>query len=458
MATQLLTEINKAHSRCFRKAYIKRRDAFTGAFEADWFEITEDVKRWGQIKTSVDITSANKIKFNSAAITCANDDGKFNEEISPNSYWFNYATRQRSLVKIEYGYLKQELNNGIWTNRDYTNESYWGKAYWGRDYWGASASSANFVGILSGDQEVNDSNQVVLKIQPLTQVFVDYPAQKIEGWTSTGITASRFVEMLRDQTDGSSNFVFRPFFGNTTSGFEIATTTNLYTNLNTSGAEDIIDKNCWQVIEKLCQAENYIPQVKQGQIFSFGPRTAASTTSFSFYGIGTPKNENPITIKKINSFGAKISNYYSRVQVKFLPEDTTTSYVVEESAIEVAGGNAPWNYGYRTFSIDNNWIANTAAAAAIALNLFNDLSALKREIEMTTSFIPHLSVLDLVDVTYDTSVVSGDTLWDINSWDTELTWDYAVGDNIQLSAEEFKVISISIDLDRLECGFVLRES
>jgi len=456
MVSTLTKEIGKAHSRCFRRCFIKRRGAVTGAFESDWFEISDDVKKWGKIGSSVDVKSANKIKFNSVNLKFANDDGKYNSEDSPSSYWFGYANQQRTLLKIEYGFIDQSFTDGVWSSSEFPQSSRWGLSKWGKFSWGAT--SKTFAGLISGDQPTSDKNEAALKIKPLTQVFVDYPAERIDGWTATGITASKFIEMLRDQTDGSSNFVFRPFFGNSVGGFDIATTTNIYPNLNTSSAKDVIDKTCWQVIEKLSQAENYIPQIKSGEIFKFGPKDITTTTSFDFYGAGTPNNEHPITIKKINKYGPKLSNYYSRVQLRYIDTDTETSYQTAESQIEVAGGNAPWNYGYRTFGFENTWITDTITAATITDNLFSELGALKKELDFNASFIPQLEILDFVSVTYDSSPIDGISLWDQNSWDTELTWDASTGDNIQISNEEFKIISVTIDLDKLETKFILRET
>ena len=451
-------KVIESHTRAYRRAFIKRRNLTTGQFEDNWFEISEDVKKWGKINSSVDITSNNKVKFNNISLRVANDEGKFNPEDNPNSYWFNFANRQRTLVRIDFGFLTQTLGaDGIWTTSREPGGGIWDEAEWDVDIWDVEGANS-FVGILSGDQLASSKNETSLLIKPLTQVFVDYPARKIDGWTSTGITASKFVEMLRDQTDGSGNFVFRPFFNNSADFFEIVTTTAVYPNLNTSTAKDIIDKNCWQVVEKLTQAENFVPQVKHNGIFKFGPKNISTSSSFSFYGAGVGGQDNGVSIKKINSFGKKMSNYYSRVQLKWQEADTSTSYEVQESQIEVAGGNGPWNFGYRTFSFENLWINSTATAATLTAALFTELSSLKREINFTSSFVPNLDILDFIDVSYDTGTVRPETLWDENDWDTELTWDDAQGDTIFLENEEFKILNVAHDLDKLETTFIARET
>jgi len=431
------TQIKRPKSRVFRRAYLKRRDASTGLFESDWQEISDDIKKWSKISSSIDTSKPFRLRFNGMKVVVANDEGKYNPEDNELSFWSGYASRQRSLFKIETGFQEFNQSAGIW------------------DITELPTSSTAFVGVLAGDMMASDKNELALNIKPLTSVFQDYPARNLDFYTSTGLTAQQFMEGLRDQTDGSGSFIFRPFFQDTTTYWDIASSTTNYPNLTTQTADDIIDKNVWQVVEKLSEAENKIPYIQRDGTFNFRSREALTSASqFSFYGVGSFDTKYGMTIKNISAYGKKISDYYSRVEVKWSKEDTYTSYQVKEATFQVNGDNNPWNLGHKTFKIENYYLQDETAAASIANVVFDELSNLKDFTEFTTSFVPHLELLDIIKMNYNSSGVPAlDSVWDANSWDDELTWDFSEQGGIYMDDKEFKILSIDIDLDKLQCKF-----
>jgi len=443
MATvKSLSKANK--TKVFRRAYVKRRLVSTGLFETDWQEISEDIKRWGTIKSEVDTFRASKFRLSTLMLKVANDDGRYNPETDDASLWFGYASRERSLVKIEAGYVDESLGaDGIWVRNEFPTDT------------------TAYVGVMSGEILLNDQNSVTLRVKPLTQVFREFPAQLLTGWTSTGITASDFIFMLRDMTDGSSNYLFRPFFGDTTSNWNVSTTTVTYSDLNTSSAKDIIDANCWQVIQKLAESENFVPYVSRSGVFNFGSKTSVTaTTAWEFYGINTYNTEYGNTIKKIKNFGFKKTNYYSRVSVRYVDTDTETSYSIVEATMAVAGDNAVWNLGHRILNIENFWIPNTVTADALAQTIFDDASVIRNHLEFTTSFIPQIEILDRIEVSYDSADKSPQSRWDFNNWSPgsdELYWDDSRGDSLVMSSKAFKILSAKINLDKMECDYIVRE-
>lgn len=436
----IIDEIKKPKERIFRRAYVKRRLKSTGLFEDDWQEITRDVKRWGKIKVAADDERTLFYNFTSLNVQVANDEGTYNPEDDESSLWYDYASLQRSLFKIETGFLHATLaSSGIWSRTEYPT------------------NSTSFVGVISGDIYLTDKNTVTIKVKPLLQIFQDYPARNLN-YTSTGYTASEFLDMVWDHQDADGSYVFRPFFGNTTSNWLITTTTTNYINLNTSTSDDVIDSTCWEIVEKLAETENYVPYISKDGKFSFGPKTIASSTSYEFYGAGNYNTEYGHTIKKINKYGQKITKYYSRVQIKFKDEDTSTAYALKEATLTVSGENDPWNYGHRTLEIENFWMQTSSVADPIAQSLFDEYSTLKNEIQFTTSFIPHLSPLERIAISYDSTSKNPASRWDLNDWDTELIWDDSSGDAIKLDGAEFKSLSIELNLDKLETKFTARET
>jgi hypothetical protein len=344
-----------------------------------------------------------------------------------------------------------EWDEAIWDDDDE-------QAIWDSDY------PTVFTGIISGDISASDKNDISFNLKPLSSVFEDFAAKNISGYTSTGLTASQFITLLRDQTDGSSNYIFRPFFGNTTSNWEVSTTSNVYTALSTTTASDVFDQTVWQIIEKLAEAENFVSFVTADGIFKFISRDAASSvSSFAFYGAGQFSSVYGHTIKSIESYGRKLSKYYSRVRIKYREADTITSYETVEAAFSVSPSSSPWVLGDRSIDIENKFFATSTAAQAAALRIFNEVSALKREVSFKTSFVPGLDIFSIFNIYYDPNPVSVNSLWDQNSWasDTstanDLMWDLSGGDQIVIPGAEFKFLSFELDLDNMENHFLARE-
>ena len=468
MSMDINTLIKAPMSNVFRRAMIKRRDLNTGLFEESWVNISKDVKSYGKITQQLDSARRYKFTFGNAKLVMENSNGEYNPHTDLGSLWYGYLSQQRTLVRLEAGYLYSQKNaNGIWVNSEFPSDSLWDDNAWDApdSLWDATTSSAMFTGVISGDIVLGDNNDVVFNIKPLISIFQEYPARNLSGWTSTGLTASQFVTMVRDQTDGSGNFIFKPFFGNTSTNFDISTTVNVYGNLNTSGAEDVIDKNVWEVIEKLAEAENFLPYVTKTGIFKFISRdTVATSTVFQFHGTGSFNGTYGHTIKKVSSYGFKQSKYYSRVEIKFSDVTTTTSFAVVESTLTVSGTNNPWVLGAKTLKIENVYIQNTSTAITLATNIFNDVSALKNEVEFETTFVPHLEIFDRISIFYDPNPFTNSNLWDQKNWaadDTstsdDLIFDKTNYDALLLEGQEFKFLSFETDLDNFSNKFIARE-
>jgi hypothetical protein len=452
----IYSEIKNPRGRVFKKLYIKRRLASTGLFETDWQEITEDVKSWGSISKSIDHVRYSRVRFSDVGIVMGNDYGRYNPEDDESSLWFGYASQQRTLLKIEAGFIHQTLGADL----IYTNTL-------------LPSDPTVFIGVIQGDISISDSNEIALPVKPLLQVFRDFSTRNLTGLTTTGMTAAQFIACLRDQTDGSSNYIFRPFFGDTTSNWEYTSSSIVYkdissnfqsaqpTDTSTSLIQnDFLDMNVWDVIERLAEAENQIPYITRTGKFRFVPRSAnTSTAQYGFFGRGYPSGQIGTTIKKVNGYKKKISDFYSRVEVKWNDIATSTAVVATQSAM-VVGNNTAWNYGHRTYSIDNPWVATITSAQAIASAIFEAASSIPNEIDFSTSFVPHLEVLDLVAVNYLSSEADGSNYWDLNDWaedtvtanDSDLIWSR--GDALDFQGDEFKLTSITINLDSLECRFV----
>ncbi len=466
--SDILRLIKSPSSKVFRRAKIKRRSSVTGLFESDWLDISQDVKSYGKVKSEIDPARLFKFSFSNAKLVMANDEGKYNPEDNEASLWNGYLNQQRTLVKIEAGYIKASLgSSGQMVLTEFPHASLWDEALFDEpDYlWDDTVSQTMFTGVISGDIPLSDKNEVVFNIKPLTSILQEFPARNLTGWTSTGMTASQFITMIRDQQDTGGNYIFRPFFGDTTAMWDISTTTNIFANLNTSTAQGVIDKTVWDVVEKLAEAENFVPYISKEGLFRFVSRNSNTTTvAFEFHGAGSFNTTYGKTIKSIASYGRKISKFYSDVQVKFIDADTATSFYTKESTLTVSAASNPWVLGKKVLSIENFYIPNTATAQTIADAIYTEYSDLKNEITFTTTFVPHLDLLDRISITNDPSSVSPSSLWDQNNWaedvtssSSDLVFDSSRGDSIKISGAEFNFLSIEIDLDNFQNTFIARE-
>lgn len=454
----LLSEIKNPKGRVFRRLSVKRRLASTGLFETTWQDITKDVKQWGTISKSIDHVRYSMVRFNDVNLIMANDYGRYNPEDDEASLWYGYASQQRTLVKIESGFIHQTQSSaGVWANTEYPT------------------SSVIFVGVIQGDLSLSDENQVGLQVKPLLQVFRDFSNRNLSGYTTTGMTANQYITMLRDMTDGSSNFIFRPFFQDTTTMWNYTSSSIVYVDVaNTVGSRrpvpagavepqnDFIEMNVWDTLEKLGEAENLVPYITKEGMFTFSHRNPNTTVAaFEFFGRGFDDMDYGITVKRINRYVKKYSDYYSRVEVKWLDSATTTAVISTQTAMAVTGSNTAWLIGHRTFKVENYWIATITSAQSLANTIFTAVSAVKQELEFTTSFVPHLELLDRIKVSYESSEKAINSRWDTADWaaddtstSTDLIWDNPAGDAIRFSDKEFKLVSIHINLDNFESRFV----
>jgi hypothetical protein len=464
--TSINSLIKDAKAEVFTRCYIKRRSATDGFYESNWKNISAYVKKYGKISNQLDFTRPFRFAFGNAKLLVDNDQGYFNPHSSESSLWYNFLNQQRTLVKYQAGYVHREKNSsGVWINNEYPGNVEWDESYWDEQNSEWDSENTVFIGLISGDILLGDTNEVNFNLKPLVSVFQEFAATRLTGWTSTGMTASQFVTMVRDQTDGSGNFIFRQFFDNTTSNWDISSTSIVYGNLNTSTAKDVFDKTVWEVMEKLAEAENYVPYISKQGKFKFVSRNVnTSTSAFDFYGDGFFNSTFGKTLKKISSFGFKQSKYYSRVRVKWAEAATTTSYEVVQSSFSVSPSSNPWVLGERTLDIENLLIPTAAVAQTLATALFTDLSAQKDEIDFTTTFIPHLDLLDKITIYHDSSNAYGmNSNWDEHDWaddvieeDDDLIFAQEGGDAIFINGSEFKFLQMDIDLDNYESRFLAR--
>lgn len=416
------TEINKSVADVFRRAYIKRRSATTALYEANWFDITKYVKRWGSLQSAIDDVRLNKFTHSGVTLNVSNNEGKFNPEYNVTSLWYGYLTRYRTLVKIEAGYTAAD----------------------GTEY---PTNPSQGIFIITDEMPLSGkNNDTQLRAKSLMSVFSEVRAADVIGLGATQ-TASDIIAKIRDHSDGAGNAIFRQFISS--ASWTIQTTT---TNYNLATSTSIGSMTCFELINKLAECEGYVVMINRLGGFEFRNRDERSSVSvFTVNGLGY----RDMSIKELTEYRDSFNKYYNYFRLKFLPDDTSTSYVYAGTTTIVDPSNASWKFGQRIYNFDNDFFANTAAAQSVVNNLHAEFSEVKEELKMTTKMIPHVDVLDRITVNHISTRLENDTLWDYFNWD-EANWASESGENFDFQDAPFKILSRDLNLDQFTTTFNLR--
>ncbi len=429
--------INAPVSTVFRRAYIKRKLASTGLYEADWQSITPYVIKWGTIRVGIDDVRLNRFTLSGISLQVDNRLGKFNDESNTNSLWNGYLTRYGTLLKIEAGYQTMPGTTG------------WGMP-WGMA-WGGGATEYPDVptqGIFIIDQEIpiTSDNKITINASSLKSVFDGVKANEIAGLGATQ-TASDLITKIRDHTAAGS-YIFRQYIS--AASWDIQATTNNF-NIATSTALDN-EGTAWDLMTKIAESEGFVLYINRFGGMVFADRTPnTSASQFSFYGQGFPRQN----IIRVEAYKEAYNKLYNNIRMKYLSPDTVTSYVAAGTTTAITPDNVQWKYGARIYEFDNTWANNTTTAQAIANNLFTEFSSVKGEVDLTAKFHPELDPLDRVDASHYSYNLANKTLWSGFDWGSA-KWAEE-GENFDWDGKEFKVQSKTINLDDFSEQFHLRE-
>lgn len=397
----------------FRRLWIKRRQESDGLFEPNWQEVSKYVKRWGTVERSIDSVRLNRFRNSGFNFTARNDEGKFNHEDNINSLWNGYLTRYKTLVKVEAGYT---ADNGI-------------------EY-----PVIPTLGIFLMNQEIpqsGETNDLNIPCSSLQTIFDGVRSADIGGIVGATLTASAIVAKVRDHTDGSGNFIFRPFITSTAWNIETTTTNYLFT-------ADDLGGSAWDLMERLAGDEAKVLLITRTGGIDFRSRDPrAATSAFSFYGLGFPRTN----LIKLQDYREAWDKYYTFFRFKFAEADTSTSYVTAGTMTTVSPLSVPWTYDSRTYEVpETRAVPNTATAQAIVDRLHSEFAGdVPVDATWQAKFNPELEVLDRVTASYHSYDLAGKTLWDTFNWDGA-TWA-AEGDNFDWDDKPFKVLSLGTDLE-----------
>ena len=411
--------------RPYRKCSIKRRNATD--YEASWYDVTSLIKSFGIVTWATDDVKLNKFEQGSITLVARNDTRQWTDEVGNSAALFaGYATPYKTLFKIDIGYYDE--NDVIWPT-----------------------NTAVFNGVLVDDITYNSEHEAVLNINPLTWAISEVSASKINPPATT--TASNLIAAVRDvdSPTASASYLIRPFI--TSTSWEIQTTTTAYTDFVSTGLDNY---NCWSLMEKLAETENYMVFFGTDGIVHFKDRNPNTTTvDWKFNGPNMVDGEYGTNIIEIDNYTLGWSRIYQRVRIRHHSDDTSTSYSVSEQSYTPGDGSSSWLYVLRTYEFENLWLTG-AQASTMAAAIKNDYLSPKREFNIRTKLITTLNLMDRVAISYigpnSTQKIS---LWGEAIWGEDV-WTGALG-GLNLNSVTCKIIRIADDLDNFNSQFVLRE-
>lgn len=420
----IISEIKKKKHRVFRRVYFKKR-LTTGEYDTSWTQIpNEYISNWGQIQMSVDDIIPFYYRYSGMTIEVINNDGYFSNIDAPASLFWGCLTRYKTLVKIEAGYNTGGVE--------------------------LPTNSTLFLGLLGEDMKYQEDNKIMFQMKHISSIFEDFPADRITGLGATQ-TASDIIAKIRDFQDAGATKIFQKYI--TMGAWNIQTTT---TNYNLATSTSLQNMTCWELMQKLAGAENFVVFVDATGSLYFRDRTVNTTTAlYHFSGIGdTDKTYGHNILKKI-SIDEGLRKVYNRIKIKINSDDTVTSYFIRNQTWQWGDSSSSFRFGVREFSYENYWLVS-ATASVIADTIFTEYSEPKKEVELETKFVPQLNLLDRVSLTYKTKTLTGGDRWGYFNWGQGI-WGGSIGYNINLNDLDYKLINIQHNLNEFKSQCLLRE-
>jgi hypothetical protein len=405
---------------------MRRRQA-SGEYETDWQLIPNRyIKSWGTIEYSVEDIKPNWYKYSGAEISVVNNDGYFSDELNRASFFYGMLGIHKTMVKIEAGYIDTD-------DTEYPT------------------TPTLFYGLIDiTGTKYKQNNEIIFRINHISQIFENEQADRISGLSTTQ-TANTIMGRIRDHADGSAVAMFQKYIS--AAAWNITTSTYYYDMATTTSLQNV---SCWELMQKLTEAENYTMYIDNTAQFYFKEFTGVpASVTFHFSGIGDKDRSWGHTIMRKVDIDPGYSSIYNRIRVKYEEDETTTSYYTYNESWNWGDSSSSFRFGVREYPYENTWL-NATTAAAVAGSLFSEFSEPKKRITFDSKFVPQVMLMNRVTLTYKSQKYSGDDLWGHGIWNTAM-WGKILAYNIYIDNEEFKVVNVMHDLDKFKSTLKVKE-
>jgi len=421
----LLSCIKRNKMHVFRRLYMRRRQT-SGEYETSWQLIPNKyIITWPSIQFSIEDIKPNHYKYSGAEISVINNDGYFSDENKAASFFYGYLGIHNTMVKIESGYI-------------------------GDDDTEYPTSTTLFIGLISGrNTKYKYNNEINFKINHISSIFDDIPADKISSLGPTQ-TASQLFTDIKNYADSNGTYYFQKYISSTV--WNITATTNYYNIGTTTNLRDI---SCWKLMQKLSEAENYIFYIDNNVNFWFKERSnIPASSSFHFSGIGDDDKTYGHNIMSKLNIETGLDNIYNRIKIKLAKDDTITSYYFYNETWAWGDSSSSFRFGVQEYSYDNEWLT-TATAAQIATTIFNEFSEPKQIIQADVKFVPQLSLMNRVSIKYKSIRYLIASLWGWFLYGSG-TWGGVYAYNINIDGDYY-ITSLKHNLNAFKTTVDIKE-
>lgn len=422
----IVSEIKKSTSKVFRRMYMKRRMP-GGDYESDWQEIPNKyITKWGTIQYSADDVMPDFYKTSAINFEVSNRDGYFSGTDDDKSFFYGALSVYKTFVKIESGYEDAS----------------------GNEY---PTDPTLFVGIIGSEFEKSNDGLIKFKAEHLTKSIEEIPADRLTIPPSNTMTSDDIVALIRDFKDSNDVYILQKYISS--GAWNYTTGTDNYTLETSTSLQNL---SCWELLKKIANAENKVVYINRiGSLYFKEKSVASGTAAFHFSGIGDSDRTYGHNIMEKITVDENIENVYNRIKIKHNDSDTITSYYIKNEAWNWGDSSSSFMFGVREYEHENVFL-NTAGAMTIADTIYNEFCWPKKKIQFTSKFVPHLSLLEYVTITYKKNRYSGDDTWGNFLWGHG-KWGKRYGYNIELDNLGCKITELKHNIDKMCTDVTLRE-
>lgn len=415
VSTDLQSLIKRPQNRIFRRLYIKRRES-DGEYESDWFEIEGyRIKSFGNVSRGEDNERANFYKYSGMTFEMFNQNQYFGDTDNINSIFYQKLSRYRTLVKVEFGYLKDD-DTEIPTN------------------------STIYLGIVGEGITEDDKNTFSMETNHLSQIFDEVPADQVTGLGSTQ-TASDVITKIRDHQDANNVAIFQKFF--TLGAWTIETTTN---NYNMATSTTLRNKSCWDLMRMMAEAENKDLYIDRTGSIRFETRTVTSNTIYHFSGANDETRGYGKNIIGDVEVREPIDKVFNRIRIQHEKDNTTTSFYTLDENWNWGDSSSSFKYGVRTYEYRNEFL-DSATAQTVANTIFNKFQSPLQELIFRAKINPELEIGDKVSFTHLSGKVGG-RAYGAGDYGSGIYGDYDPG-AVNIIDGNYLITSLNDNIDSL---------
>ena len=406
-----LSEVKKTVNRVYTDVYLKRRYA-DGSFDTDWIDITRWVETRGLGCITFALDSGNfdvgLFVANNVQVIFDNSTGKFNDNTDSRSYWAAFESRDLSKIKIEAGYITDDDER---------------------------LPATPFNGILD-ERSMRFSQDDTVRATILSLESILKSTYVVAGALSSAVTVKDAIFILCNRGEVTR------YIGVSEANI------NPSLDVTIDNSSDYDGKKLDLVMNEILLYANSVMYVDGNGDMIVTGRNNTNDVKYRFFAnshdASAGARDNVYSVTNFNNGRQRVKNawYWSGTSLSAL---SLSRYLTR--------------YGVTRRSFSTGAITNTATRQAILDNLLNEFQFPKRELSLTTDYMPGvLNFFDTVTVDIKPNLSRNDNVPIAGHAiaGTAVSIDYISGLLID-PLLGFKIIAIQHDLGRGTTTFKLRE-